>query len=488
MRWWWRTWVAAVVRALTRSLPAPMGQLVTSSPGAYAWRGAARRGTRELLAAYRETPWLRTVTSRLARGVAQCPWRVYVAVDTPGERGRVRLLRGGGGPYRDVRAVPRFDWARDRSVPDLRLHTGRAEDRAERRVELAAEGRLREVPDHPLARLLARPCPELTGMTARQVTQIHLDIPGEAFWVLIKRDGKPVEAWPIPPHWVQEAATAANGWQFKIDLLGRIVTVPRGDVVWFRDPDPSNPYGRGTGTAFALGDEIESDEFASKFVKSWFVNDATPSFIAGVKGVNSEEELIRAEERYMEKFRNPSNRGRGFFTTGEVSITKLDASFKDQQLLESRRYYRDMMAQVFNVPPEIIGIIANSNRSTIGAARYILALGAEQPRLEYQREEYQAQLADPYWPDAVVEYELAIPMDEAHQLRVFTAQPVAFQLNEWRELAGRSPLEELEGKYPSPMPGQTVGADDEDDAAPASQPAAEPGEGDEEASEEAPAA
>jgi hypothetical protein len=452
---WRQRLLVWVTQALGRGLPAPMDQLVTSGPGALAWRGDARRGTRELLASYRELPWLRTVTSRLARGVAQCPWTVYVAVDTPSPaRARVQLARGAGGLYHDVGRAPAFDWARDRSVPDAWLCSERLEDRAARRVELAAEGRLREVPDHPLAQLLSRPCPQLTGMAARQVTQVHLDIAGEAFWALVRRGGVPVEAWPLPPSWVREVPTPANGGQFRIDILGRMVDVASADVVWFRDPDPSNPYGRGTGLAFALGDELESDEYATRFVKSWFVNDATPSFIAGVKGIASTEELVRAEERYTEKFRNPSNRGRGFFTTGEVTITKLDTSFKDQQLLELRRYHRDMIAQVFNVPPEIIGIITNSNRSTIGAARYILALGAEQPRLEYLRQEYQAQLADPHWPDAVPDYNLAVPMDEAHQLRVFSAQPQAFLLNEWRELAGRAPLEQLEGKFPAPMPGQ----------------------------------
>ena len=52
------------------------------APGA-AGRGPPARGTLELVRAYREQPWLRAVTNRIARGVAGMQWGVYVRAVEP---------------------------------------------------------------------------------------------------------------------------------------------------------------------------------------------------------------------------------------------------------------------------------------------------------------------------------------------------------------------------------------------------------------------
>lgn len=437
---------------LTRAVAMPVDLV---APASILGRGPPKRGTRELLQAYKEQPWLRAVTSRIARSVATASWSAYAraAEPMPSRIMRVRRL-GSRGALPDVGGVPAWRWAQDRLVRDVGLLAPDLETRARRRRELAAQGLLREIPDHPLLELLNAPNKDQTGFTSRLITQVHLDIKGEAFWYLdLDSQGMPTGFVPLPPHWVAGVPTA-TGEPFRVSFAGLQFNVPPERMIWLRDPDPEQPFARGTGVAEALSDELETDEYAAKYVKTWFFNGAVPSGIAAFEGA-SEPELKRAREKWEQEHQGHQRANRMFFANGKMNFSKVDNSFKDQQLMELRKHERDTIGQVFGMPPEILGIIENSNRSTIDAARFIFALGIEFPRCQFLRSELQHQLVPKFdGGDFCLEVEVPIPEDEQHRLDVMRAQPGAFSMNEWRGEAGYDAVPEFEGVYPSPLPGQ----------------------------------
>jgi hypothetical protein len=126
------------------------------------------------------------------------------------------------------------------------------------------------MPDHP----------EMDGFTLRFLTTIYRKLIGEAFWIM-ENDarGVPREIYPIPPNWVLSTPTVTNPYFFIVPLgntTHKPLPVLPTDVVWFKDPDITSPFGRGRARAEAIGDELETDEFASKYGKNFFYNDATP--------------------------------------------------------------------------------------------------------------------------------------------------------------------------------------------------------------------
>lgn len=418
------------------------------APGA-GGRGPPKRGTRELIQAYREQPWLRAVTSRIARGVASAQWSIYTRASTP------KKVEG--------RLAPAWEWGRDKAVRDLSLLSHSRTTRAKRMEALQRDGLLREVVDHPALALLQRPNEQMTGATALKVTQTWIDIKGEAFWLIsFAPDGTPASLWPVPPHWVTQVPTSAAPY-FVVAVGSLQLKVEPKSVIWFRDVDPEHPYGRGTGVAESLGDELETDEFASKYVKAWFFNNATPSLIVSFEGAGKQQ-LEEALEAWERKHRGLHNAHRTHFAGGKMNAVKLDTAFRDQQLVELRTFERDTVVQVFGVPPECIGIIENSNRATIDAASYMYAIGVEHPRVEFLRSELAAQLL-PLFPGgdaALLECELTVPADDSRRLEVMRAQPVAFTLNEWRQEAGYEESPDLVGRYPAALPGQAPVAEDAD--------------------------
>lgn len=460
---WWRNLFGLKERA--EPAPVTAAQMTNGIMVVGSGRGAPRRGTRELMIAYREQPWLRAVVGRIARGMASVKWTVYVRADEPSAQKSGRRERSGpNGKFHDVTGVPSFRWGRDFSVPDYQLSHGPAEQRAARRRELAAAGLLREVPDHPLLKLLAHPNPEITGRSALQMTQTWIDLKGEAFWLLGRIDGVPTQYMPMPPHWVTAVPTRERP-TFRVSFQSLQLEVRADDMVWMRDPDPENPYGRGTGVAEALSDELETDEHAARYVKNWFANGGMPSAIVAFEGAGLDV-IERVKEKWAGAYGGTANAHRVHFAGGKMNAQKLDTSFKEQQITELRKAERDTVAQVFNVPPEVIGIIENSNRSTIDASTYIYVLGVEFPRAEFNRSELQAKLVPEFDDGLCLECEVNIPSDENRRLSVMKAQPTVFSKNEWRGEAGYDPEPAFVGQYPAAMPGQADAPTEEPESAP----------------------
>lgn len=450
----WLSKVTGIFRRGQRAAPTgsavDVSQLENGIMRSSLGRGPPPRGTRELVRSYREQPWLRAVASRIARGVAATEWRVFARASEP--------LKNDG------RLAPPWRWGRDRVVRDAALRGLHRDNRQRHLVRLLKAGLLREVVDHPMLDLLANPNDMMTGDVALKVTQIWLDIKGEAFWlVAFNADGTPGSLYPVPPHWVTAVPTTEAPY-FVISAGGLQMRIEQRAVVWLRDVDPENPYGRGTGVAESLGDELETDEYAAKYLKSWFFNSAAPSLIVAFEGATGPQ-LKEARELWERTHRGVHNAHRTHFASGKMNAQKLDTAFREQQLVELRRMERDTVIQVFNVPPECVGIIENSNRATIDAASYMYAVGVEHPRIEFLRIQVSSQLM-PLYPGseyALLEATLSVPEDLSRRLEVMKAQPTAFELNEWRTEAGYEPHPELTGQFPAGMPGQQPSAEVEDE-------------------------
>lgn len=88
-----------------------------------------------------------------------------------------------------------------------------------------------------------------------------------------------------------------------------------------KELNPLDPYKRGLGAAESLADEIETDEYAAKFQKKFFYNDATPTTLISMPG-SSKDQRDRFRSEWNERFRGPFN-SHGIATVdGNVTVTK----------------------------------------------------------------------------------------------------------------------------------------------------------------------
>lgn len=374
-----------------------------------------KRGTKELLNAYNEMPWLRAVVNKVSRGVASTPWQLYV------------VRRGG------------------KAVKAAKIQRADYDVRRKLLAVCRKQAELVEIEEHPLLDLLDNANSFLTGLTARQLTQVHLDLVGEAFWLKERNGaGKPVAYWPLPPDWVISTPTPTRRF-FRVSFRAWQGEIPDTEILWMADPDPTNPYGRGSGMARALADELETDEYAAKHTKSWFYNRARPDLVISGEGIRPED-TARLEEDWLRKNQGFWKAFKPYFLSKKVDIQTLSQTFENMQLVDLRKYERDTIIQVYGVPPEILGIIENSNRSTIDASDYLFARWVVQPRLEFLRAVLQERLVPEFDDRLILDYESPVAEDKEYNLKVAQAAPWSMTVDEWRELQGREPLPDEQGK------------------------------------------
>lgn len=392
----------------------------TSSPysGYFQTIQPPRLGVTEMLEGYSSMPWLRAVTSKIGQAVGSTSWKLY-------EEGTEKKLAS--------RKIQRAAFAQRQALV----------------AKAAEKGDLVEVDDHPLLQLLERGGPVLSGPSLLHTTSLHLDLVGEAFWVLQRDIGKRVtDVWLATPNMVMELPSTLH--KFYVMMIGtKRLEVAVEDVIFFKDPDPLRPYERGVGIANALGDELEIDEYAAKYLKNFFANSARPDMIISGDGL-ARGDTVRLQEAWLLKHQGVLNAHRTHFINRKVDVHELGQDFNSMGMNELRKAERDAVMQVFGVPPELFGVLSNSNRSTIGAADYFWNRNVITPRVERIRGMLQRQLVPMFDEKLILDFESPVTEDGEYILDVMSKNPEAFSVNEWREQGEKETLGAAGEKYINP--------------------------------------
>lgn len=374
------------------------------------WSTAPRRGTPELLRAYKRLPYLHSLSRRVAEEVASVPFQVLGT-----SRARKKSL---------VQA---------RGVVGLDI-----------RRRAIAKGELTPLDGHPFLDVLTTFNPAIGAFESRVAGQLFADLIGQV--PLVRENdmaGRALELWPIPPHWVAEMPRPDKpSYRVAKGTWNREILEEA--MVWGRVVDPENPYDRGTSYGEALGDELDVSELRARYVRNFFHNDAKPSGIAAIEGAQSHD-VKRLEEEWNAKHQGPEKAGRIRFTNGKTTFTAITQTLQQMQMAESRNEDRALVQEVLNFPPELMGVIRDSSWAAVRVARYLLATGVIVPRLERWVSWLQP-LADEYGDGLVLAYENPIPEDEDSQRAHMVAVPTAFSVNEHRRRGGAKPLEGDEGE------------------------------------------
>ena len=401
------------------------------------------RGAAGMLTAYNNSPWVRAIASRISTAVGAVSWQVYAARTT--REGRY---------YRNH---------------ELQEKGVKRDDFKRRALDLPEGTELIQLPEHPVLGLLSGGSYRMPGSIGRQMTQLYLELTGEAFWLLEPRTVNgatvPVAFWVIPPTWVQDIPQTEDG-VFVLDTGStRSMEIPAPLMVWFANPNPVTPYSRGVGHMRAFGDEIDTEVYTAKYIRAFFYNSARPDLLVYGKDLQRED-IQRLEYGWLQKVRGFLQSHKPFFLNRDVTVKELTYKFQEMQLIELRKWERDILVNGRGVPPEVLGIIENSNRATIDAADYLFAKGVVEPALEFMRTMLQADLMPLYDNRLILGYNSPVGEDWDFALRAMQAAPFAPTINEWRAMQG---LDTVEGGdvHVFQLAQQTVDLDETTEVAPA---------------------
>jgi len=220
---------------------------------------------------------------------------------------------------------------------------------------------------------------------------------------------------------------------------GRAITLPPEDVIWFKRADISDPYGRGRGRTEPIGDEIDTDEMSAKFQKNTMYNDGSTPFWANLPGVDKAG-LDTLKDGWAQKVSGWLNARKPAFTNADkLEIVKLGENMKDLDFIESRKFLRDECIHHYKIPPEMFGILENSNRSTIDASYYHFAKMAVKPELDFIARVFTTQLLQcDFDARLTCDFDFTIPEDEDFRLKKVNEGVARGMLTrgEWKKAMG----------------------------------------------------
>lgn len=295
----------------------------------------------------------------------------------------------------------------DRIASDLSFAPGKL-------YATASDGEEQEIITHPFLDFWdnLNPLHEYSSAALWQLHEIYLLLKGEGYFV-IERDaaGRPSELWPVPTHWVYETPYLNHPYYRIRTSSGGVLDVSVEDMFVMKSLNPYDPFMRGLGAAESVADEVETDEYASKFQKRFFFNDATPNLIVAMPK-STDEQRKRFRMEWLERFQGVF-KSHGLATVnGEVSVQKVGETMKDMDMVNGRMYLRDAVLEHFGVPREIMGITENSNRSTAEAAQFIYAQNVLMPRLRRREEAVNKQLLPMFGENLVWRYDDIVPRNQ----------------------------------------------------------------------------
>ncbi len=255
---------------------------------------------------------------------------------------------------------------------------------SDRRRRYEGEETRTEVTRHAALDLWRRPNPWDTRQSFLEVTQKHLDLTGEGWWV-IATDPRvptlPLELWSIRP---DRIAPVPHPTRF---ITGYVYTGPDGEqvplglneVIQIKYPNPLDPY-RGLGPVQAILVDLDAARYSAEWNRNFFLNSAEPGGIIEVPERLSDDDFNEMTQRWREQHQ-------GVAAAHRVAILE-KATWKDRtvtqrdmQFAELRGLSREVIREAFGIHGHVLGLSEDVNKANAEAGAASFGKWLVRPRL-----------------------------------------------------------------------------------------------------------
>ncbi|MGI5286633.1 phage portal protein [Nonomuraea polychroma] len=231
-----------------------------------------------------------------------------------------------------------------------------------------------------------RPNPFYTGQLFREAFQQHLDLVGEAVWVIARNPrvrSIPLELWPVRPDRIEPVPSRENflaGYIY-IGPDGEQVPLALDEVIRLMMPNPLDPY-RGMGPIQSVLTDIDASKYSAEWNRSFFINSALPGGIVEVPGEWDDNEFEQFRTRWEEQHRGVAAAHRVALLENGAKWVDRKFTMADMQFTEMRGLSSQIIREAYTIPKFAVGIIDDVNRATAEASKAWFAEMLTVPRLE----------------------------------------------------------------------------------------------------------
>lgn len=225
------------------------------------------------------------------------------------------------------------------------------------------QGSRERLTDHPLAQLLEKPNPQMSGWDLWMWTSSTRDTWGEAYWYKHRMTpgGKVIALFPLHPanlHHDEE-----KGWSFDNGRL-RLPSIDDNDLVKFRAYNP-NSLMRGMSPLEPLRATLENEWSARTATSSFWKRGARPGYAISHPRRISMVAQTRLKAQMDAAHGGADKTGETLVLEEGMTAAKLDLSAEEAQYVETRKLNREEVCAAYDTPPPVVHILDNATFSNI---------------------------------------------------------------------------------------------------------------------------
>jgi HK97 family phage portal protein len=220
----------------------------------------------------------------------------------------------------------------------------------------------REVSEHPLLALLARPNPAQSGASLMETVYGHLMVAGNAYIEAVALDGAPRELFALRPDRMK-VVPGPDGWPQAFEYTAGARTVrfrqegvppPILQLTLFH---PLNDH-YGFAPVEAAQTSLDIHNAAGAWSKALLDNAARPSgaLVYTGEGHLSDEQFERLKSELEDGYTGTRNAGRPLLLEGGLDWKTMAMSPRELDFIEAKNQAAREIALAFGVPPMLLGI------------------------------------------------------------------------------------------------------------------------------------
>jgi len=221
----------------------------------------------------------------------------------------------------------------------------------------------------PLAELLARPNPRMSGFKLWEWTSSTRDIYGEAFWLKMRDEKKRVrELHPMHPANLIARRNLEGGLEYIYSTGARNVSmlppIPEEDVVAFTAYNPDN-LTRGLSNLEGLRMTLLNEDAARRATQAFWKNGLRPSTVTTHPGTLSQPAKDRLKANIDARHSGADNMGGSVVLDEGMTMQVFQLSAEEMQYIEGRKLNREEVCGAYDVPPPVVHILDHATFSNI---------------------------------------------------------------------------------------------------------------------------
>jgi HK97 family phage portal protein len=242
-----------------------------------------------------------------------------------------------------------------------------------------------EIDEHPLIDLLYKVNDYTTRFDHFWITQVYLELTGEAPWFLEKNGNQITGIYFLRPDKLSLVSDRENRLvsSYTYDVgMGKRVPLTLDEVLFLKYPDPANPF-RGKGTLAMASRTVDVDNFSEEWNKTFYKNAAKPDSILKVKTDSmTDEQRSMLKRSLKEQYEGIEKAHKTMVLFGDMEWQQIGVSQKDMDFLEQQKFSRDKILGIFRVPKAVVAQTEGVNLASAQVAQYTFAKWCIKPKIE----------------------------------------------------------------------------------------------------------